>query len=155
MATCSPTSFLSAAPSPHYTPTAMLGTSSGTQPLEIWHMRLGHLNERAIRHLVTKSTGMTIGPASSLNIHVSLAYRVPNTAISPTYGEIQLLLFLNTFGHCNRYSESPPGKKCPTVHMRYLAVWQFGSLATSVTLENKRESLSLEVSNGLLLAIAK
>lgn len=30
-------------------PTAMLGGTVDVQPLPIWHMRLGHLNERTIR----------------------------------------------------------------------------------------------------------
>ena len=51
-------------------PTAMLGGSMDTQPLEIWHMRLGHLNERAIRQLVTKSTGLAIGPPTPQTLNM-------------------------------------------------------------------------------------
>lgn len=39
----------------------MLESTEDTQPLDIWHMRLGHLNERAITQLAPRSTGMTIG----------------------------------------------------------------------------------------------
>lgn len=52
-------------------PTAMFGGSVDTQPLEIWHMRLGHLNERAIRQLVDQSTGMTIGPSNPRTLHMN------------------------------------------------------------------------------------
>lgn len=51
-------------------PTAMMGGSVDTQPLPIWHMRLGHLNERAIRHLVTRSTGMQIGTATPQTLNL-------------------------------------------------------------------------------------
>lgn len=44
-------------------PTAMLAGSSDTQPMEIWHMRLGHLNQAAIQQLATQATGLHIGPA--------------------------------------------------------------------------------------------
>ena len=51
-------------------PTAMLGGTEDTQPLEIWHMRLGHLGERAIRDLVTQSTGMKIGSPTPQTLHM-------------------------------------------------------------------------------------
>ena len=63
MSTCLPSTMPSGA-------VAMLGASSDTQPLEVWHMRLSHLNEQAIRHLVTKSTGMTIGRATTPSVNV-------------------------------------------------------------------------------------
>lgn len=53
---------------PSSVPIAMMGGTEDTQPLEIWHMRLGHLNERAIKQLVHHSTGMTIGPPSELTL---------------------------------------------------------------------------------------
>jgi len=42
---------------------AMLAGSEDTQPIEIWHMRLGHLNQAAIQQLSTNATGLIIGPA--------------------------------------------------------------------------------------------
>ena len=45
------------------THTALLAGSSDTQPIEIWHMRLGHLNQAAIQLLTTNATGLNIGPA--------------------------------------------------------------------------------------------
>ena len=36
---------------------AMLAGTEDTQPLEIWHLRLGHLNQAAIHQLVTRATG--------------------------------------------------------------------------------------------------
>ena len=51
-------------------PTAMLGGTEDTQLLEIWYMRLGHLAERAIRDLVTQSTGMTIGAPMAQTLHM-------------------------------------------------------------------------------------
>ena len=51
-------------------PTAMLGGTEDTQPLEIWRMRLGHLGERAIRDLVTQSTGMKIGSPTPQTLHM-------------------------------------------------------------------------------------
>ena len=69
IATCNASSLIppqieddSSPPSLH---TALLGGSTDTQPLEILHMRLGHLHERGIRHLLKKSTGMAIGPGTS------------------------------------------------------------------------------------------
>ena len=55
---------------PESPPIAMLGGTDDTQPLEIWHMRLGHLNERAIKQLINHSTGMTIGPPNQLTINM-------------------------------------------------------------------------------------
>ena len=49
---------------------AMLGGTVDTQPIEIWHMLLGHLNERAIRQLVTKSSGMSIGSPTPLTLNM-------------------------------------------------------------------------------------
>ena len=43
--------------------TALLAGSSDTQPIEIWHMRLGHLNQTAIQLLTSNATGLNIGPA--------------------------------------------------------------------------------------------
>lgn len=43
MAVCPPFAVPQLSPLPE--PTAMLGGSEDTQPIEIWHMRLGHLNE--------------------------------------------------------------------------------------------------------------
>ena len=42
---------------------AMLAGSEDTQPLEVWHMRLGHLNQAAIQQLTSRATGITIGPS--------------------------------------------------------------------------------------------
>ena len=47
---------------------AMLAGTEDTQPIEVWYMRLGHLNQAAIQQLVTRSTGMTIGPAKPQTI---------------------------------------------------------------------------------------
>ena len=44
-------------------PMAMLAGTEDTQPLEVWHMRLGHLNQAAIQQLTTRATGITIGPS--------------------------------------------------------------------------------------------
>ena len=45
------------------TATALLAGSEDTQPIEIWYMRLGHLNQSAIHQLLDNATGMHIGPA--------------------------------------------------------------------------------------------
>ena len=42
---------------------AMLAGSEYTQPIEIWHMHLGHLNQAAIQLLSTNATSLNIGPA--------------------------------------------------------------------------------------------
>ena len=42
---------------------AMMAGVEDTQPLEVWHLRLGHLNQSAIQQLTTRASGMTIGPA--------------------------------------------------------------------------------------------
>lgn len=47
---------------------AMLAGTEDTQPIEIWHIRLGHLNQASIQQLVSRSTGMTIGPAKQQTI---------------------------------------------------------------------------------------
>ena len=41
---------------------AMLAGTDDTQPLEIWHLRLGHLNQAAIQQLTSRATGLHIGP---------------------------------------------------------------------------------------------
>lgn len=41
---------------------AMMAGADETQPIEVWHMRLGHLNQRSIQQLVTRAEGMHIGP---------------------------------------------------------------------------------------------
>lgn len=46
----------------------MLSGTSDTQPLDVWHKRLGHLNEQAIVQLSSISTGLNIGPAKSPTI---------------------------------------------------------------------------------------
>ena len=50
---------------------AMLAGSSDTQPIEIWHMRLGHLNQAAIRHLSSSASGLHIGPAHRQTLSMS------------------------------------------------------------------------------------
>ena len=43
---------------------AMMVGCEDTQPLEVWHMRLGHLNQASIQQLATShATGLHIGPA--------------------------------------------------------------------------------------------
>lgn len=42
---------------------AMLAGVEDQQPIEIWHLRLGHLNQKAITKLVSRSIGMSIGAA--------------------------------------------------------------------------------------------
>ena len=42
---------------------AMLAGSEDTQPIEVWHTRLGHLNQAAIQQLTTRAIGLHIGPA--------------------------------------------------------------------------------------------
>jgi len=42
---------------------AMLAGLEDIQPIEIWHIRLGHLNQVAIQQLSTNATGLIIGPA--------------------------------------------------------------------------------------------
>lgn len=42
---------------------AMLAGCEDTQPLEIWHLRLGHLNQAAIQQLTSRATGLRIGVA--------------------------------------------------------------------------------------------
>ena len=42
---------------------AMMAGVEDTQPLEVWHLRLGHLNQSAIQQLTTRASGMIIGPA--------------------------------------------------------------------------------------------
>ena len=43
---------------------AMMAGCEDTQPLEVWHMRLGHLNQVSIQQLATThATGLHIGPA--------------------------------------------------------------------------------------------
>ena len=42
---------------------ALLAGTEDTQPLEVWHMRLGHLNQASIQQLTTKATGLVIGPS--------------------------------------------------------------------------------------------
>ena len=42
---------------------AMMAGVEDTQPLEVWHLRLGHLNQSAIQQLTTRASGMPIGPA--------------------------------------------------------------------------------------------
>lgn len=41
---------------------AMLAGTEDTQPLEIWHLRLGHLHQAAIQQLTSRATGLHIGP---------------------------------------------------------------------------------------------
>lgn len=41
---------------------AMLSGTTDTQPLEVWHKRLGHLNQDAIHKLTTMATGIEMGP---------------------------------------------------------------------------------------------
>lgn len=43
--------------------TGFLAGTEDTQPLETWHMRLGHLNQASIQQLTTRATGLHIGPA--------------------------------------------------------------------------------------------
>ena len=50
--------------------TAMLGGTVDTQPIEVWHLRLGHLIERAIRQLITRSTGISIGTPTPLTLNM-------------------------------------------------------------------------------------
>lgn len=50
---------------------AMLAGSSDTQPIEIWHMRLGHLNQSSIRHLASTASGLHIGPARPQTLSMS------------------------------------------------------------------------------------
>ena len=52
----------------HYPSVAMLAGTEDTQPIEVWHMRLGHLNQTAIQQLTTHATGLHIGPARPLTI---------------------------------------------------------------------------------------
>ena len=47
---------------------AMLAGVTDTQPLEIWHLRLGHLNQASIQLLASHATGLNIGPARPLTI---------------------------------------------------------------------------------------
>ena len=47
----------------HHPGIAMLAGTEDTQPVEVWHMRLGHLNQAAIQSLTTRATGLRIGPA--------------------------------------------------------------------------------------------
>ena len=49
---------------------AMLAGSEDTQPIEIWHMHLGHLNQAAIQQLSTNATGLIIGPARPQTITI-------------------------------------------------------------------------------------
>lgn len=42
---------------------AMMAGFVDTQPLEVWHMRLGHLNQTAIQQLTTRATGLLIRSA--------------------------------------------------------------------------------------------
>lgn len=42
---------------------AMMAGVSDTQPIEVWHMRMGHLNQKSLLQLVSRSVGMNIGPA--------------------------------------------------------------------------------------------
>ena len=41
---------------------ALLAGTEDTQPIEIWHMGLGHLNQSAIHQLTNVATGLKIGP---------------------------------------------------------------------------------------------
>lgn len=50
---------------------AMLAGSSDTQPIEMWHMRLGHLNQSAIRQLASMATGLNIGPSRAQTVSMS------------------------------------------------------------------------------------
>ena len=50
-------------PQPPSDPLAMLAGTEDVQPVEIWHMRLGHLNQAAIQQLTTLATGLKIGPS--------------------------------------------------------------------------------------------
>lgn len=47
---------------------AMLHGSADTQPIDIWHKRLGHLNQDAIKKLANISEGLIIGPAKSMTV---------------------------------------------------------------------------------------
>ena len=47
----------------HGVHSAMLSGTTDTQPLEVWHRRLGHLNQDDIHKLTTLATGMVIGPS--------------------------------------------------------------------------------------------
>lgn len=51
--------------------TAMLHGTSDTQPIEVWHKCLGHLNLDAILQLTKMSTGINIGPAKDLTLNLS------------------------------------------------------------------------------------
>ena len=53
---------LSTFQSDHIPNIALLAGTEDTQPVEIWHMRLGHLNQAAIQQLTTVATGLKIGP---------------------------------------------------------------------------------------------
>lgn len=61
MSVCRATTQISPASNDHKM--ALLAGSSDTQPIKIWHMRLGHLNQVAIQLLTNNATGLNIGPA--------------------------------------------------------------------------------------------
>lgn len=50
---------------------AMMAGVTDTQPVEVWHMRLGHLNQRSVVQLVSRSIGMVIGPARPQTISMN------------------------------------------------------------------------------------
>lgn len=50
---------------------AMFHGSKDTQSLEVWHRRLGHLNQEAIKKLTTMASGITIGDGKELTVSKS------------------------------------------------------------------------------------
>ena len=50
---------------------AMMAGTEDTQPIEVWHLRLGHLNQSAIRQLTSKATGLIIGPPKAQTLSMN------------------------------------------------------------------------------------